>query len=53
MEKRLPERVDEEDVAELYTAIKYDEAAENRVRRKLDLNLMPLFFALCKYDIRI
>ena len=50
LEQQLPERSDEEDVAELYPAVNYNEAAEARVRRKLDLNLMPLFFVLCTYD---
>ena len=27
----------------------HDVAAEARVRRKLDWNMMPLFFVLCKY----
>ena len=29
--------------------VEYDAAAEARVRRKLDWNLMPLFFVLCRY----
>lgn len=43
-----PDRVDEQKAAELQSPIEYDEAAEARVRRKLDWNLMPLFFVLCE-----
>lgn len=28
--------------------VPYDDAAERRVRRKIDWNMMPLFFVLCK-----
>lgn len=41
-------RADEEKPAELQSPIGYDEAAETRVRRKLDRHLMPLFFVLCE-----
>ena len=35
--------------ADVQTAVsQYDPATEARVRRKLDWNLMPLFFVLCK-----
>lgn len=30
-----------------YEAV-YDAAADRRVRRKLDINMLPLFFVLCK-----
>ena len=40
--------VDDQEAAELQSSIGYDEAADTRVRRKLDWHLMPLFFILCK-----
>ena len=43
-----PDRVDEQKAAELQSPSEYDEAAEARVRRKLDWHLMPLFFVLCE-----
>ena len=40
--------VDEQNAAELQSPLRCDEAAESRVRRKLDRHLMPLFFVLCE-----
>lgn len=40
--------VDRQKNAELQSPTQYDEAAETRVRRKLDRHLMPLFFVLCE-----
>ena len=42
--------VDERQAANLQSRIGYDEAAETRVRHKLDRHLMPLFFVLCEQD---
>lgn len=43
-----PNRLDEQKATELQSPIEYNEAVEARVRRKLDWNLMPLFFVLCE-----
>ena len=48
MADRDLDRVDEQKAAELQVPIERDEAAEARVRRKLDWHLMPLFFVLCE-----
>lgn len=40
--------MEEQKFPELDSPVEYDAAAEARVRRKLDWNLMPLFFVLCK-----
>ncbi len=40
--------VEEQKAAEPQSPIEYDDAAENRVRRKLDWHLMPIFFVLCE-----
>jgi hypothetical protein len=48
MEERTIEGVDEQEAAELHRQIGYDEAADARVRRKLDWHVMPLFFVLCE-----
>lgn len=48
MEERTLKRVDEQEAAELQGQIDYDEAADARVRRKLDWHMMPLFFILCE-----
>ena len=43
-----PESVDEQKAYSPQGPLKYDVASEARVRRKLDKNLMPLFFVLCE-----
>ena len=42
------DRAGQQKAVELQSSIGHDEAAESRVRRKLDRHLMPLFFVLCK-----
>ena len=44
-----PHGIDKQKAAKLQSPIEYNEATEARVRRKLDLHLMPLFFVLCEW----
>ena len=48
MEKYETGRMEDEKAPENVSLTEYDSVAEARVRRKLDWNMMPLLFVLCK-----